>query len=89
MFSLINSFKSSFVSCCKATLSFIVQYQQLNPLKAKKRSIETTDTTKYIIKGVSKEKHEIISGGTEKWGILVNRLFPKLFYRILRKKSGE
>lgn len=42
-----------------------------------------------IIRGIKKDKHEIISGGSEKLGILVNRLFPNLFYRILRKKSGE
>ncbi len=42
-----------------------------------------------IIKGVSKEKHEILSGGTEKWGVLVHRLFPSIFYKILRKKKGN
>jgi short-subunit dehydrogenase len=42
-----------------------------------------------IIKGVSKEKHEIISGGTEKWGILIHRVSPSLFYKILRKKKGN
>lgn len=42
-----------------------------------------------IIRGIKKDKHQIITGGTEKWGILVNRLFPKFFYSILRNKSGE
>ena len=42
-----------------------------------------------IIKGVAKEKHEILSGGTEKYGVLIHRLFPSLFYKILRKKKGS
>jgi dehydrogenase/reductase SDR family member 7B len=54
-----------------------------------KEGISAEQCANDIIKGIKKGKHEIISGGTEKWGILVNRLFPKLFYRILRKKSGE
>ena len=42
-----------------------------------------------ILKGVSKKKHEILSGGTEKWGVLIHRLFPRFFYKILRKKKGS
>lgn len=42
-----------------------------------------------IIKGIKFKKHEIISGGTEKWGILLKRFFPNLFYKILRKKKGN
>ena len=42
-----------------------------------------------IIKGVAKEKHEILSGGKEKYGVLIHRLFPSLFYKILRNKKGS
>ena len=54
-----------------------------------KGGISSEKCARDIIRGIKKDKHEIISGGSEKWGILVNRLFPNLFYRILRKKSGE
>lgn len=54
-----------------------------------KGGISAEKCARDIIRGIKKDKHEIISGGTEKWGILLKRLFPKLFYRILRKKSGE
>lgn len=54
-----------------------------------KGGISAKQCAKDIINGIRKEKHEIISGGTEKWGIYLNRFFPKLFYRILRTKSGE
>jgi short-subunit dehydrogenase len=42
-----------------------------------------------IIKGIKKNKHEILTGGTEKWGVLMHRLFPKLFYKILKNKKGN
>ena len=54
-----------------------------------KGGISAEKCARDIIRGIKKDKHEIISGGSEKWGILLNRLFPNLFYRILREKSGE
>ena len=42
-----------------------------------------------IIKGIKKNKHEIVTGGTEKWSVLLHRLFPKLFYKILKNKKGN
>ena len=54
-----------------------------------KGGISAEKCARDIIRGIKKDKYEIISGGSEKWGILLKRLFPKLFYRILRKKSGE
>ena len=54
-----------------------------------KGGISAEKCARDIIRGIKKDKYEIISGGSEKWGILLNRLFPNLFYRILREKSGE
>ena len=54
-----------------------------------KGGISAEKCARDIIRGIKKDKYEIISGGSEKWGILLKRLFPKLFYRILLKKSGE
>ena len=41
-----------------------------------------------IIKGIKSNKHEIITGGFDKWSITAKRFFPKLFYKILRNKKG-
>ena len=54
-----------------------------------KGGISAEKCAKDIIKGIKKNKHEIISGGTEKWGVLLHRLFPKLFYKILKNKKGN
>lgn len=42
-----------------------------------------------ILKGVAARKFEIIIGGKEAKGILVKRLFPSLFEKILRKQSAK
>ena len=54
-----------------------------------KNGISAEQCARDIIKGIEKNKHEIITGGTEKWGVLMHRLFPKLFYKILKKKKGN
>ena len=42
-----------------------------------------------IILGIHKNKHQIVSGGKEKWSILFNRLFPRKFYNILKKQNPK
>lgn len=42
-----------------------------------------------IINGINKNKHQIISGGKEKWSILFNRLFPRKFYTVLKKQNPK
>lgn len=42
-----------------------------------------------ILKGVEAKKFEIVIGGKEAKGVLVKRLFPSLFEKILRKQSAK
>jgi hypothetical protein len=37
------------------------------------------------LKAIRKEKREVVIGGTETYGVLIKRLFPRLFYKIVRK----
>lgn len=37
-----------------------------------------------ILKGVLKEKHEIVVGGSERYSVLINRLFPGLMAYVIR-----
>jgi len=41
-----------------------------------------------IINGIIDEKLEIYTGGKEIWIIKLQRYFPRLFYKILRKQKG-
>lgn len=41
-----------------------------------------------IIKGIEKEKHEIFAGGRELKAVIIKRLFPKLFYKIIKKQNA-
>ena len=54
-----------------------------------KNGISPEKCAKDIIKGIKSNKHEIISGGFDKWSITAKRLFPKLFYKILRTRKGK
>jgi dehydrogenase/reductase SDR family protein 7B len=40
-----------------------------------------------IIKGISKGKHEIFVGKGEMKSVLIKRLFPKLFHKLIRKRK--
>lgn len=42
-----------------------------------------------ILRGVESKKFEIVIGGKEAKGVLVKRLFPSLFEKILRKQSAK
>lgn len=42
---------------------------------------------KEILKGIIKNKHEILVGGKELNAVWIKRFFPKLFYKIIRKQS--
>ena len=53
-----------------------------------KNGISAAKCAKDIIKGVKSNKHEINTGGFEKWSILAKRLAPGLFYKILSNKKG-
>jgi len=53
-----------------------------------KKGISAEKCAKDIIKGIKENKHEIYSGGKEIWMVKIRRLFPGIFYRILRKQSG-
>lgn len=44
------------------------------------------ECAKKIIRGILKDKLEIVVGGKERHTILIKRLFPKLLQRILRKQ---
>lgn len=37
------------------------------------------------LKAIWKEKREVVIGGTEAYGVLLKRFFPRLFYKIVRK----
>ena len=52
-----------------------------------KKGISAEKCASDIIKGILKEKHEIVTGGIEKWSVLLHRLFPKRFYKILKKTT--
>ena len=43
----------------------------------------------HIIKGIESQQHEIFAGGKELKAVWVKRLFPKLFYRLIRKQKPE
>jgi short-subunit dehydrogenase len=42
-----------------------------------------------ILLGVEKRKFEIAIGGREMKGLLVKRLFPSLFEKLVRKQSAK
>jgi len=44
--------------------------------------------TQEILKGVLREKHEILVGGKEIKAVTLKRLFPKLFWKVIRKQSA-
>ncbi len=42
-----------------------------------------------IIKGIERHQHEIFAGGKELKAVWIKRLFPKLFYKIIRKQKPD
>ena len=43
------------------------------------------DLAKKILRGVYKNKEEIVVGGSERYGVLVKRLFPSLFSKLIKR----
>ncbi len=53
------------------------------------KGLPVDECARRILKGVSEKKFEFGVGGTEIYGLLIHRLFPKMFDKILRKKSSR
>ena len=79
-----------------ATPGFVKTNVSLNALTEKGKASNTMDDGQengisafecgtQIVKAIIKEKEEVRIGGKETFGILVNRFFPLLFSRIIRK----
>jgi len=54
---------------------------------AQENGMSAQDCAKKIIKAVEKEKLEVVIGGAERFGVLLKRLFPGLFAKIILKRS--
>ena len=39
------------------------------------------------LKSIRKGKEEVVSGGSEKYGVYIKRFFPKLFSKLIRKRN--
>lgn len=53
------------------------------------KGLPADECARRILAGVSEKKFEFGVGGKEIYGLLVHRLFPKMFDKILRKKSSR
>ncbi len=53
-----------------------------------KEGISADKCAKDIIKGIEQDKIEIFTGGKEMKAILIKRLFPGLFFKLIRKQSA-
>jgi len=51
--------------------------------------ISPAECAHQILMGIAKNKREFGVGGKELFGLFLNRYFPKLFYRILKKQSAR
>jgi len=51
------------------------------------KGISAKECAKQIIKGMQKQKLEIYAGGGELKAITIKRLFPSLFYKLIRKQN--
>lgn len=49
------------------------------------KGISAEECARRIVKGISKEKEEILVGNKEVYAVLVKRFFPKLFSRLIKK----
>ena len=51
------------------------------------RGVPADRSARLIMKGLIKQKKEILVGGRELWMVFIHKFFPALFYRIVRKIS--
>ncbi|MGM0579303.1 MAG: SDR family oxidoreductase [Bacteroidota bacterium] len=54
---------------------------------AQANGMSAQECAKRIINAVEKDKLETVIGGTERFGVLLKRLFPKLFAKVILKRS--
>jgi len=54
---------------------------------AQANGMSARECAKRIVKSVEREKLEVVIGGTERFGVLIKRLFPNLFAKMIRKRN--
>jgi short-subunit dehydrogenase len=54
---------------------------------AQANGMSATECAKRIVKAVEKDKLETVIGGTERFGVLLKRLFPGVFAKMILKRS--
>lgn len=54
---------------------------------AQANGMPAQECAKRIVQAVQRDKREIVIGGTERFGVLINRLFPGLFAKIILKRE--
>lgn len=55
--------------------------------KAQANGMSAQECAKRMVQAVEKDKREVVIGGTERFGVLINRLFPGLFAKLILKRE--